>query len=318
MDDPRQSPLPEPALERVRGEHPTSESWRADAFAASRHSDLRDEISRPLEVHDPEAAEALCAEVCRNALGGLAAGLVLLTAGERRRAQAIAACAATLFDFADQTGLEGDKLAQLNRWEFELERALDGDPAGQPVFVQLARLHAEAPWPAEVLDGLVAAARRRVAAPRPPSEARLEAECRQLGRLALAALGVEAPTDGAIELTGLLVRTRRLLAFGEGLRRHRIMLPGDGAGEHSTPGTTESLESSARRAAVLEKAHLAARLEGASVLRRELPQRLRPAGRFVLDAARILLRRFDAEAPLPPPELRLWERLRLLLTSRRA
>lgn len=316
MDDRRQSPRPGTPVERVRGEHPSDESWRADAFAPSRHSDLRDEISPPLDVHDPETAEAVCAEICRNALGGLAAGLVLLPASLRRRAQAVSACAVTLLDFARQTGLEGEKLALINRWEFELERSLEGAPAGQPVFVQVARLHAESPLPPQLLDDLVAAARRRVAVRRPRDEVRFEAECRELGRLALSALGVEAPTEGGTELAGLLVRARRLLAFEEDLRRHQVRLPPVSGTRGAGPEPEVDAEEAARRAAARERELLGARLDGAAPLVAELPPKLRPAGRFALGAARRLLGRFEPRRPLPAPELGLWERVRLLLVSR--
>ena len=313
-DSPQDARGPRP-VERVRGEHPSDESWRADALARSRHSDLRSEIVPPLDDHDALRAGALCGEICRNALGGLAAGLILLPPESRPRAQAAAACAVALFDFARQSGLDGEKLALINRWEFELERALSGTPAGQPVFVQVARLHAEEPWPLDLFDGLVAAARRRVARPRPEDEPRLEAECRDLGRLALLAVGDERPGAEALDLAALLVRTRRLLALGDDLRRHQAGVP-----TSLLPPAWEAASSGAaattRAAAAGERDALGARLRDAVSRLDSLSPRLRPAGRFALGAARRLVGRLDPGRLNPAPELGLVERLWLLARSR--
>ena len=313
-DSPQDARGPRP-VERVRGEHPSDESWRADALARSRHSDLRSEIVPPLDDHDALRAGALCGEICRNALGGLAAGLILLPPESRPRAQAAAACAVALFDFARQSGLDGEKLALINRWEFELERALSGTPAGQPVFVQVARLHAEEPWPLDLFDGLVAAARRRVAWPRPEDEPRLEAECRDLGRLALLAVGDERPGAEALDLAALLVRTRRLLALGDDLRRHQAGVP-----TSLLPPAWEAASSGAaattRAAAAGERDALGARLRDAVSRLDSLSPRLRPAGRFALGAARRLVGRLDPGRLNPAPELGLVERLWLLARSR--
>ncbi len=153
---PRRGGIP---VERVRDEHPEGDSWRADALAASRHSRLLDELRRPLEDHRPERAAEVCGDVARAILRDFAPALILLPAAERRRAQALAAYALTLFDFAAQTGLEGERLSQINRWEFELEAALSGRPAGQPVWVLLAAEERRRPWPREALDALGDAAR---------------------------------------------------------------------------------------------------------------------------------------------------------------
>jgi hypothetical protein len=148
--------------EEIRDRHPADPVWRADALAASRHRRLADEIPQPKDDFDAGRAEALCAEICRDVLRDYAPGLALLEPGDRRRVQALAAYARTLFDFARQRGLEGERLAQINRWEFTLESALSGQPVGQPVFVAMARCEREQPWPREALDELATAARRSV------------------------------------------------------------------------------------------------------------------------------------------------------------
>jgi hypothetical protein len=298
----------------VRGQHPTDASWRADAYARSRHSDLRDEISPPAQDHDAERSAALCAEVCRNALGSLAAGLPLLPPPTRRRAQAAAACAVALFDFARQGGLEGEKLTQINRWEFELEGALAGAPTGQPVFVQISRLHRDQRWPTDLFDGLVAAARRRVARARPRDERQRSAECSELGRLALLAVGEEEPTPEALALAALLVRARRLLALGEDLRRDRAGLPMTQLPSTGRQGGRP--EAILRDVVGEEQTELERRLRDARRDLACLPPGLRPAALFALAALRRLVVRLDPDRLTPAPELGLGERLWLLLVSR--
>jgi hypothetical protein len=148
--------------DEIRERHPEGTGWRADALAASRHRRLSDEIPQPQDDFDPAHAEALCAEICRQLLGDYAPGVALLPIVERRRVQALAAYTRTLFDFARQRGLEGERLAQINRWEFTLETALTDRLVGQPVFVAMRRCEADRPWPREALDAVAAAARRAV------------------------------------------------------------------------------------------------------------------------------------------------------------
>ena len=90
---------------RPRDQHPEGEEWRADSLARSQHSRLDAEISSPAEDYGEERAAALCAEIARGLLGDFAPALLLLPAAERRRAQALLAYAATLFDFARQRGV---------------------------------------------------------------------------------------------------------------------------------------------------------------------------------------------------------------------
>src|SRR6476620_6455960 len=91
--------------------HPDGGEWRADALARSRHSRLDGEIRAPAEDHDAERAAELCAGLARDLLADFAPALVFLAPGERRRAQALLAYGRTLFDFARQRGVEGERLA---------------------------------------------------------------------------------------------------------------------------------------------------------------------------------------------------------------
>ena len=133
---------------------PAGERSRGNALAGSPHTRLIDQIHHPTQDHDPDRAAEICASVCRQAMPDFAPALVLIPAEERRRIQALAAYAITLFDFARQPGLEGERLAGLNRWEFQLEEALDGNPTGQPVFVRLALAEGERPWLRDEFDRL--------------------------------------------------------------------------------------------------------------------------------------------------------------------
>jgi hypothetical protein len=192
--------------ETPRGERPADPSWRADALAGSRHSRLADELTPPLADFDPERAAALCAQVSRDLLGDYAPALVLLPAAERRRAQALVAYARTLFDFARQRGVAGERLAQINRWEFDLERALAGEAVGQPVFVALAAADAHRPWSRPALAALGAVARRAAAQERP---VRLGSDAEAAGAVARAAaeawLG-EPPAPPVARLATFLLR----------------------------------------------------------------------------------------------------------------
>ena len=108
---------------------PPDGSWRADALARSTHSRLDREVRPPGEDFDEERSLALCAEVARNLLGDFAPALVLLPVFDRERVQTLLAYAFTLFDFARQRGVEGERLSQINRWEFTLETALSAEGA---------------------------------------------------------------------------------------------------------------------------------------------------------------------------------------------
>ena len=130
-------------------------------------------MREPLDDADPHRAERLCAEITRDALGDFAPALLLLSADRRRRAQTLAAWTVALFDFALRpgfAGLDGDRLAQINAWEFRTEEALDGSPPGQPLFVAMAREEIASPWPREALDEIGAMARRWALAPEPSNQ----------------------------------------------------------------------------------------------------------------------------------------------------
>jgi phytoene/squalene synthetase len=216
--------------EKPRGERPEGGDWRADSLARSRHSRLDAEISRPGENFDEEKAAALCAEVTRNLLGDFAPALLLLPGSERRRAQALLAYACALFDFARQRGVEGERLAQINRWELTLEAALAGQRIGQPIFLRMARENERRRWPADALDELAACARRRAIRGQPATVAAAEVDALSLGRAVAAALLEEALNAEIDGLAAALVRLGSLQRLGEEIHRGRCPLPASEAG----------------------------------------------------------------------------------------
>jgi phytoene/squalene synthetase len=311
---PQQSLLGSPA--ELREKRPEGEAWRADSLSRSRHSRLDAEVSRPAVDFDEERAALLCAEITRNLLGDFAPALLLLPGTERRRAQALLAYASTLFDFARQTGSEGEKLAQINRWEFTLEAALAGQSVGQPIFLRLARENERRRWPVDSLDELAAAARRRATRRQPATVADAEVEALSLGRAVASAL-IEKTLNAEIDgLASALVRLGSLQHLGSEITGRRCSLPASEVAErHDGSYDGDQALASARR----ECQRLRARLLRAPRGLGELPPGYRRAALFSLLAALRLLSEIEApETDLlkAPPRLGLSSRLGLLLRAR--
>jgi len=302
--------------ERPRGERPEGGDWRADSLARSHHSRLDAEISRPAEDFDEEKAAALCAEVTRTLLGDFAPALLLLPADERRRAQTLLAYASTLFDFARQRGVEGERLAQINRWEFTLEAALAGQAIGQPIFLRMARENERRPWPADALDELAACARRRATRLQPETVAEAEVDALSLGRAVAAALlekGLTAEIDG---LASALVRLGSLQRLGEEIHRGRCPLPASevGEGDDGRPDPAQLL-AAVRRECQRLRSHLLRAPRGLV----DLPRGYRRAAVFSLLAALRLLTEVEdpaTELLQAPPHLGIGARIGLLLRAR--
>jgi hypothetical protein len=319
-DDPAAATGAAPATDRAgppRAARPEDPAWRADALAASRHSRLLDELCEPLADFDPGRAAALCGEVCRAALRDLAPALLLLPAAERARARALAAYAYTLFDFARQGGVEGERLAQINRWEFALEQALEGAPAGQPVFVRMAAEERRRPWPRPPLRALAGAARARATAAPPGDAAAAQRAERRLGLALAGALRDGEPAAPVGDLAAALLRLDALQRLADELRRGPPRLPLLTAREDlaAHPGGAARAWVEAARAAWSE---LRERLDAARPAVAAVPAAQRAAARYLLLAATRLARR-GAAAPDPlgsPPQLGAGERIALLLRSR--
>jgi hypothetical protein len=310
-----------PPVERVRGSHPTDASWRADALARSRHARLLDQLVEPLEERDLERAGRVCAAVCRATLADFAPGLILLPPGARRRLQAFVAWSATLFDFARQGGLEGERLAQMNRWEYELERALAGEPAGQPVFLLLAAEQEARPWPEQVFASVARTARRRAAEPRPATADEAARDARRLAGAALAGCAPEAAAEeGPLELVATLVRLRHLVGLGEAMRRGQA-----GLGREELPEAWQlgrSVSPLELTTAVLREAErLRPALAGPGPARSPWPPALRPAACYARLAGRRLLAQVERRGGTVvgrPPRLGIATRLLLLAGARLA
>jgi hypothetical protein len=299
-----------------RGERPEGESWRADSLSRSPHSRLDAEISRPVEDFDEERAAGLCAEITRNLLGDFAPALLLLSGTERRRVQALLAYACTLFDFARQTGVEGEKLAQINRWEFTLEAALSGQPVGQPIFLRMARENQRRRWPVDALDELAAGARRRATRRQPATVADAEVEALGLGRAVAAALleeSLNAEIDG---LASALVRLWSLQHLGNEVTGRRCPLPASEVTENHDGGYDAGLLlAMARRECLRLRPRLLRAPRGLA----DLPSGYRHAAVFSLLAALRLLTEIEDPATdllNTPPRLGLGSRIGLLLRAR--
>jgi hypothetical protein len=309
--------LPEtPEPPDLREGHPTGEDWRADALARSSHSRLDQEVRRPGEDFDEQRALELCAEVTRNLLGDFAPALLLLPAYDRERVQALMAYAFTLFDFARQRGVEGERLAQINRWEFTLEMALAGQPVGQPVFVRMAREQQRRAWPVDALDEIAACARHRATRPRPATAGDADAGAERLARAVATALLGAAPPGEVNTFAGALVRLRSLQTLGsevEGKRNPLAVseMPDDWSCGPEPRGLFEAAQRECRR--------LRPRLMRAPRGLLDLPAGYRRAAVFCLLAALDLLTRIEEgdEALLrTPPQLGVLARLGLLVRAR--
>lgn len=282
----------------------------------SPHSRLDQEIRRPDEDFDEERALELCAEVARNLLGDFAPALVLLPVYDRQRVQTLLAYTFTLFDFARQRGVEGERLAQINRWQFTLETALGGQPVGQPVFVRMAREQRRRAWSADALDEIAACARRRATRPRPATPEEADADAERLARaVATALLGKEPPGE-VNAFVGALVRLRSLQSLGSEVQGKRNPLavsemPDDWTGDPSPQRLFE--------AAQRECLRLRPRLLRAPRGLLDLPAGYRRAAVFCLLASlRLLTRIEDGDAGLlqTPPQLGVMSRLGLLARAR--
>ncbi len=234
-------------------DHPSDPAWRADALGMSRHSRLADELRAPIDDPDPDRAAIVCARITREVLGDYSPALLLLSPPRRRRAQALTAWTATLFDLALRpglAGLDGDRLAQINAWEFQTEDALAGGSPTQPIFVAMARARSEQAWPCEALDGIVAAARSlaigrgssslkgRTRAPAADAPA-LGGEA--FARALLEALFGEGASDAAAACSGLVARAVALEgSAGSGEIAGAIEAPS--AGRQAPPGWRGALE----------------------------------------------------------------------------
>lgn len=317
MNEPRDRPPPSAVpVTRVRGQAPETD-WRDDARAGSHHSRLVDELRAPLESHDEGRAAEICGSVCRAVLRDFAPALVLLPAEDRRRVQALATYAFTLFDFARQSGVEGERLAAINRWEFTLESALEGTPPGQPAFVLMTASERARPWPREALDELHQAARQRAIEPRPATaESQRDATERLASALAAAVTG-EPTAAQAARLLGSLLRAYGLLVIHDDLRRGCAALPREELPDHwsDLPDGAATLGLAIDRAC----GRLDAELAGVAGAAAHLPAPFFRAALYAGWAARRLVAERRTKSPLGDqefPSIGAGRRIALLLRAR--
>ncbi len=174
-----------------------------------------------------ERAEAWIAEIARELLGDFAPALLLLPATERARARALLAYARMLLDCAQQHGPEGERLAQIDRWQAGLDRALAGEPAQPPICLRMARENARRRWPADALDELAGCARRRALRPHPANAADAGLDARRLGRAVGGALLEARLTAEVNGFAGALIRLHALQHLGEAVAHGHSPLPDD-------------------------------------------------------------------------------------------
>ena len=296
--------------------HPDDPAWRADALGASRHSRLADEMRSPDLARDPEAVIDLCAELARSQLGDFAPALALLTRPERRRAQALFAHAATLFDFARQRGVEGDRLAAINRWEYALDEALSGRPAGPPIVAALSREQGRRRWSAEGLDALCACARHRATHGQPATAEEAERDARKLAQ-AVGHLWLGVPLSNEIEALGAgLIRLHRLQQLGSETTAGRCPLPRAEVGDAAPNPPKEEILLGATRKECARLRPLF--LRGARGLP-ALPAGFRQTVAYALFAGLALLSQIeeaDGSLLINPPRIGLRARIGLIVRAR--
>jgi phytoene/squalene synthetase len=312
---------PPPSSSQIREQPPADGSWRADALARSRHSRLDQEIRAPQEDLDEERSRELCAEICRGLLGDFTPALLLLSPAERCRAQAFLAYVFTLFDFARQRGVEGERLAQINRWEFTLEAALAGQPVGQPVFLGMAREQKRRPWPVEALDGVAACARRRATRPRPATPGEADADAERLARAVSYGLTGAAPPGEVSAFVAALVRLRTLQSLGAEMNGRRCPLPLSELPDDEIDEVQGAAPDPGRLFDLVQREcrRLRPRLLRAPRGLMELPPGYRRAAIFCLLAGlRLLTQIEDGDAGLldTPPQLGVLSRLGFLARAR--
>jgi phytoene/squalene synthetase len=297
--------------ERLQGE-----VGECDLLERLPQSRLGPELGAPLDDFDAAKAEELCAGLARGVLGDFAPALLLLPGTERRRAQALLAHAYALFDFARQGGLEGEKLAQINRWELTLETALGGEAVGQPVMLCMARENERRRWPSDALEDLVACARHRATRRRPATVIDADVEALSLGRAVAGALLEKSLNAEVNGLASALVRLAALQRLGEEIADKRCPLPASEVEEEEGCRYDPArLLAAVRR----ECPRIRARLLRAPRGLVSLPHGYGPATVFALLAAlRLITEIEDPETDLlkAPPRLNLSARLSFLMRAR--
>jgi phytoene/squalene synthetase len=258
-----------------------------------------------------DVAEPLAAALTREALGDFAPALLLLPATERARVRTLLAYACTLMACAGQDGVEEERLAQIDRWEAGLERALGGETRTPPICLRMARENARRRWPADALDELAECARRRVLRPRQATAADAAADARNLARATAGAL-LETRLNAEVSgFAGALVRLHAVQHLGAAMASGRCPLPAD----EGQPLAGEALGEAVRR----ECARLRPWLLRAPRGLVELPVPYRRAGVFSLLAALRLLSDIEeagARVLSAPPHLPPATRVGMLARAR--
>ena len=292
------------------GEQPASSDLRADPLAASEHARHGD-MAQPLEDFDQGRARTVCGEITRRTLLDFAPALLLLDPHARLRAQALIAYTRTLFDFTTDHGLEGERLAQINRWQFTLDLSLEGQPVGQPIFVFMAAQDARRQWRRQDLDRLAALARNRISRP-PAATADLHRQLKGLaGAVASLLFGIE--TSGRLEEIGAALMRAHSLASGS--RELPLLRP-----DLASP-TTDTGDAMPAESLRLERAELRRLLRVKEGDLAGLPTKARRAVLYACYAARSIIESEptmgeSSSAQRQGARIGAWQRARLVLKAR--
>lgn len=305
---------PAPIPDAVRDERPADPAWRADALRPSPHRRLADEIAEPRAATRREAEE-VCRRITRTVLRDFAPALVLLRPSDRERLRALTAWTVTLFDLANQQGLAGERLAAVNRWEFELEQALEGRPTPQPVFLELAREARRVPWDTADFERLTALARECAVGEQPATADAAAAASRRLA-VALVQCFVATPGPALLQLAEGLIRVRQLQDLHLALH-HGSPVPAT-AGESwraQRQPPREELETAVLRECERTRSLLMGGARGVG----EMPEELRAAALWLVYAGLALVTDVEDDphaAAERAPRLAAMRRIGLLLRAR--
>ncbi len=173
------------------------------------------------------ALERRAIETAATATRPFAAALRLAPDRERRRFELLLAWTLALLD----TAREGDpavaRAERLNRAAFHLARALAGEPTESAFLGLLAAESHRRSFGRPALDGLFAAARRVLAAPRPVTATESEVRCQEVATAFLEALFGAPPSAAAGDAGAGLLRLARLADLAAAHAAGRSPLPAD-------------------------------------------------------------------------------------------
>jgi phytoene/squalene synthetase len=301
----RSRPLPHAPLPELLAERPIDpESALGRLFAGA---------------PDPATESALARFVAaapERLLGDLAPAVRLLPPLERERAAILAAWTDALLATAAEADAPERRLARLHRSALLLARALGGEPSGSPFVRAFVAESQRRSFTRLALDALIAAARARIATPRPAAREDWERRARGVAAPFVHALSGAVPTPATVDAAAALYRLLALRALPADLAVGRTQLP---VADLPEPLQYRSAAEIAAAVAAECESVRPLLLRGARALA-EAPLTFRRPLAFLLEAALHLLGEIDVhpEALLArPPRLGWWRAHRAAWRARR-